>query len=233
MSSSFRRHVAVFGGSFNPPHLGHIAAVRGLLKNPGVSRVLVVPSFGTPLKNVTTPFEQRFEMARVAFETGSDAGTIEVSTLEKDLGIRYTWELLTALDSRLAGQGTPCAFVIGTDQFTQLRSWNRFPEVLKLSDWLVLLRKPVTGIHEEALKHFVAESLLVATPDPKEWRIAGSQRLLRFVETDAPEVSSTRIREQLTLRSRSPVGAESNPESIAEVPATVMEWIQRNHLYGT
>ncbi len=216
MSISFERHLAVFGGSFNPPHIGHRVAVEGLLRNPGVARVMVVPSLGTPLKTVTTPYPERLQMARLAF---SDIA--EVSSIEEDLKVNYTFELLTALRSK----HERLAFVIGTDQFQSLRSWSRFPDVLKLSDWIVLLRKPVTGIHESTLREFASQSILTATPDAQEWQITGSPRVLRFVETDAPEISSTRIRERFSL---------PNTE-IHNLPveSPVMDWIKRNHLYGT
>jgi nicotinate-nucleotide adenylyltransferase len=221
MSSSFERHVAVFGGSFNPPHLGHRIAIEGLKKNPGVARVMVVPSFGTPLKNVTTPYLQRLQMARLAF---SDIA--EVSSIEEDLNVSYTFELLTALRSKLERM----AFVIGTDQFQALKSWSRFPDVLKLSDWIVLLRKPESIPHEATLKELVSSSILSATPDAREWRINGSDKVLRFVETDAPEVSSTKIREHFLLPNH---GSQTPETTNLPIEASVLEWIQRNHLYGT
>lgn len=216
MSASFDRHVAVFGGSFDPPHAGHLAAIEGLKKNPGVSRVMVVPSFGTPLKAVSTPYSARFEMARLAF---SDIA--EVSAIEEELRTKYTFELLSVLETRIER----LAFVIGTDQFESLKSWSRFPHVLSLADWIVLLRKPVAGTHEASLREFVSQSILSPTPDPREWRITGSSRVLRFVETDAPEISSTKIRESFSLT--------TNTEPLSWVPGPVMEWIKRNHLYGT
>jgi nicotinate-nucleotide adenylyltransferase len=221
MSSSFERHVAVFGGSFNPPHLGHRTAIEGLKNNPAVARVMVVPSFGTPLKNVTTPYTQRLQMARIAF---SDIA--EVSSIEEDLKLTYTFELLTALRSKLERM----AFVIGTDQFQALESWSRFPEVLTLSDWIVLLRKPASGSHEATLKELVSSSILIATPDAREWRINGSDKVLRFVETDAPEVSSTKIREHFLLPNQGSLPPETHN---LPIEASVLEWIKRNHLYGT
>jgi nicotinate-nucleotide adenylyltransferase len=216
MSITFERHLAVFGGSFNPPHIGHKAAVEGLLRNPGVARVMVVPSLGTPLKTVTTPYSARLQMARLAF---SDIA--EVSSIEEELKVNFTFELLTALRSK----HERLAFVIGTDQFQSLKSWSRFPDVLKLSDWIVLLRKPVTRIHESTLREFVSQSILTATPDTQLWQITGSPRVLRFVETDAPEISSTRIRESFSLPNTETLNLPIEP--------TVMDWIKRNHLYGT
>jgi nicotinate-nucleotide adenylyltransferase len=217
MSTSFDRHLALFGGSFNPPHQGHLQAILGLKINPGVGRVIVVPSRGTPLKSVTTSFQDRLEMARLAF---GDAA--EVSDLEGRNHLTYTWELLE--QSRSLSEYR--AFVIGTDQFLSLRSWNRFPDVLSLSDWIVLLRKP-QGMDSiaELLRDFQGENVLQSTPDLREWRVVGSNRVVRFVDTDAPEISSTTLRENFALGKKK--------ENTAWISPRVIEFIERKHLYGT
>ncbi|NDG84293.1 MAG: nicotinate-nicotinamide nucleotide adenylyltransferase [Proteobacteria bacterium] len=224
MSTSFQRHVALFGGAFNPPHLGHREAIQGLRSNPGVARVVVVPSRGTPLKTVTTSYEERLEMAKIAFQ-----GAAEVSDLEGLHAITYTWELL----ERTRTLGENRAFVIGTDQFVGFRSWQRFPEILSMCDWIVLLRKPA-GIDaaSEMLRTLQADGVLESTSDPMEWRVRGrsqgsqgTERVIRFVETVAQEISSTRIRENFALGKKN--------ENQAWMAPAVMEWIERKHLYGT
>ena len=64
--------VALFGGAFDPPHLGHREAVEGLLHEPGVARVIVLPSGTPPLKPSpgASPAD-RLEMARLCFATFS------------------------------------------------------------------------------------------------------------------------------------------------------------------
>jgi nicotinate-nucleotide adenylyltransferase len=217
MSTSFQDHLALFGGSFNPPHLGHVIAVEGLRKNPGVKGTLIVPSFGTPLKKVAVSFEDRLEMARLAFSHHA-----EVSDTEAREKITYTWQLL----EHFQGLHQKVAFVIGTDQFASLGSWARFPRVLGLADWIVLLRKPdgMETIHP-AISRFAAENLIASTADPREWRVTGSPRVIRFVETEAPMVSGTSIREALESGKKETVRGH--------VPKPVLEFIERKHLYGT
>jgi nicotinate-nucleotide adenylyltransferase len=217
MSFSFARHTAVFGGSFNPPHIGHIKAIEGLRKNPGVAQVLVAPSFGTPLKTVETPYPLRLQMAEKAFK-----GMATVSDLEGRANIQYTWELLEILNK----EAKDTAFVIGTDQFKNLDRWSRFPEVLGMCDWIVLLRKPTT-LSELApsIQKLIQHDLLLATRDEREFIIKGGNRRLCLVDTDAPDVSSTQIRENYALGKKT--------ENMNLIPASVLEFIERNHLYGT
>ncbi|MBS1960033.1 MAG: nicotinate (nicotinamide) nucleotide adenylyltransferase [Bdellovibrionales bacterium] len=135
MITSFRDHVAIFGGMFDPPHLGHVDAAKALLKNPGVKSVLVVPSYGTPLKNNVTPYKTRLEMTRAAF-AGIDK-QIHVSDIEGEIKCGYSWQLI----ERLKAQYLKLAFVIGTDQVAKLPQWNRYPQILELCDWIVLERE--------------------------------------------------------------------------------------------
>ena len=132
---SFREHVAIFGGSFDPPHLGHVDAAKGLFKNPAVKSVLVVPSFGNPLKKPVTSYEHRLEMARAAF-SGIDT-QIQISDVERDIECKFAWQLI----ERLKAQHEKLAFVIGTDQLAQLREWDRYPQVLEMCDWIILERQ--------------------------------------------------------------------------------------------
>jgi nicotinate-nucleotide adenylyltransferase len=217
MSTSFQHHLALFGGSFNPPHQGHAIAIEGLRENPGVKGTLVIPSYGTPLKRVAVSFEDRLEMARLAF-----SHLAEVSDIEGREKISCTWQLL----ERFQGLHGKVAFVIGTDQFSSLRAWVRFPWVLTLADWIVLLRKP-DGMDavRQALSGFLAENLIAPTADPLEWRVTGSHRVIRFAETRAPLASGTSIREWLESGNK---GAAVNL-----LPKSVLEYIERKHLYGT
>src|ERR1044072_1797188 len=70
---------AVFGGRFDPPHLGHREAVRGLFEHPGVKRVLIVPSASPPHKPTWATAEQRAGMAGLNFKaTTKDSFPAEV-----------------------------------------------------------------------------------------------------------------------------------------------------------
>jgi nicotinate-nucleotide adenylyltransferase len=217
MTPGLREHTAVFGGSFNPPHQGHVIAVRSLLELTGVRRVKVVPSFGTPLKETGVPYPDRLAMARIAFE-----GIAEVDGIEGEHRIEFTWQLLEVLKTG----GEPLAFVMGSDQLESLPRWNRFPQVLSQCDWIVIGRKP-GGLDraERAAAALAAGGILKRTDSPGVYQTPGRASILRLCETDAPELSSTRIRELLALK---------NKESARDLlPPGVLEYIERNKIYGT
>jgi nicotinate-nucleotide adenylyltransferase len=220
MSLSFTHHLTLFGGSFNPPHLGHAQAALGLLQNPGVGKLVVLPTFGNPLKPGVTTFQHRFQMAKLNFPE------FDVLDFENVEQTKSTFELLSRVNL-LAGE-QPVAFVIGTDQFQQLDAWINFPTFLGLCDWIVLVRKPSTlDSCETAIRKLDSSGILKATRDPLEFemRVNGKTRSLRFVETNAIAVSSTQIREKLALGKK----AELAPY----LKKDVLEYVERNSLYGT
>lgn len=216
MSFDFRESTALFGGSFHPPHIGHVQAVRGIFRDPGVKKVMVLPSFGTPLKKVTTTFQQRLDMTRLAFE-GLDQ--VVVSDFENTNQTQFTWELLEKLTPSLHNP----VFVIGSDQFQKLNEWARFPYFLKLCDWIVLLRKPSTlnSIHP-TIQNLVQLQVISKTSNQYDFLALGKK--LKFVPTEAIEVSSTWVREKLSL------GDWASLKNL--IPPKVEEYILRNKIYG-
>jgi nicotinate-nucleotide adenylyltransferase len=216
----------VFGGSFNPPHSGHVEAVKGLLDRQalqGVSQVMILPSFGTPLKEVSVSFEQRFEMTRLAFEELKASDRIHVSDFEAKEKTQFTWQVLEGL----RGQLKDAAFVIGTDQFEKLDQWARYPDLMGLCDWVVLLRKPRKLPElEQTIRKFTSQGWLQTTSNDSEYKIkvGTNMRKLVFIPTDAKESSSTNVRELIAL------GKKEELKTL--IPERVYEYIERNQLYG-
>ena len=149
---SWNRVIGIFGGSFDPPHAGHRAAVAGLFELPGLKGVWVMPSGNPPRKAASTPAQLRLEMAERAFGGMSD---VQVLPWELELASRAsseattTWKLLDFIQPRL--HGAEIAWVIGTDQLLGLERWDRFPLVLGRCHWVALLRRGAE--HDEEAAH--------------------------------------------------------------------------------
>lgn len=79
-------HLALFGGAFDPPHLGHQKAIEGLFQNPGVECVMLVPTWSNLTKTSHVPFAQRFEMTKLLAESLTQF-PIEINPIERDLKI--------------------------------------------------------------------------------------------------------------------------------------------------
>lgn len=130
--------LAVFGGTFNPVHSGHLRVAENLLGAGLADRVLFVPARLPPHKADAglAPAEARLEMVRLAI-AGMPA--CEASELEIGReGPSYTVDTLGALARERPGDDL--GFVLGSDNFAEVGGWSRFPELLGLCEFLVVAR---------------------------------------------------------------------------------------------
>ena len=147
-----------------------------------------------------------------------------MSAIERDEKVKYTWQLLKVLQQ---DADQPLAFVMGTDQFSQLEKWDRYPEVMGMCDWIVLMRKPQTIFDMgQSLEKYSEQGWLKPLQGNRfQINIAGKTRVLEFVETHAKDISSTEIRKNYALGK-----AELNKSL---VPEKIHQYIERHKLYGT
>ncbi len=132
------RTVAVFGGSFNPPHIAHQMVCLWVLETQPVDELLLVPTFRHPFDKPLAPYADRLEMCRrMTRPFGSRAG---VSAIEEELGgeASLTLHTLQALDAR--APGTSWRFVVGADILRERDKWWRWPDIEKLAPPIVVGR---------------------------------------------------------------------------------------------
>ncbi len=132
-------NVAIFGGSFNPPHVAHVMACRIVLERDDVDRVLVVPAFKHPFAKELAPYEDRVAMCRIAMGELRD---VEVSTVEAELG----GESRTLRTVEHLGSQHPewrLRLVVGADILGEAHRWYGFEEIVRLAPLLVLGRAGV------------------------------------------------------------------------------------------
>jgi len=132
-------NVAIYGGSFNPPHVAHVLACALVLAVEEVERVLVVPTFRHPFAKPLAPYEDRIAMCALAF---SGMPGVEVSRVEQELGgesrTLYTLEHLAVTHATWK-----LRLVVGADILHEAPRWFGFEAITKLAPLIVLGR---TGI---------------------------------------------------------------------------------------
>lgn len=128
--------VAVFGGSFDPPHVGHVLAVAWILSTQAVDEVLVVPALEHVFGKRLAPFAHRRRMCELAFEP---LRRVHVSDIEARLGgVSATVHTLEAL--RRADPRRELRLVIGSDLIGELPRWTEGHRVPELAPLLVVGR---------------------------------------------------------------------------------------------
>ena len=123
--------IGIYGGTFNPPHLGHIISARFAMEYLKLDRLLFIPAAEPPHKNVpegSPTAEQRLEMTAMAADSLLLPGKVEVSDLElRREGNSYTSDTLARLKEQYPED--ELWLLMGTDMFLTLQNW-REPEVI-------------------------------------------------------------------------------------------------------
>ncbi len=124
-----KKHIALFGGSFNPPHIGHVAICEWLLQNKQVDKVWVVPCFEHPFGKDLAPFEDRYQMCQLAFAKFGDQ--IIISKVEQELGgTSHTLRTIQHLQQMYPDY--EFSLITGGDIHQETKDWHEFEEIKKL-----------------------------------------------------------------------------------------------------
>jgi len=190
--------LAVLGGSFNPPHLGHALLPGYLLARGDADRVLVAPTWDHPLGKSLAPFERRMSWCRLALAHYDER--VEVSAIEAELAHErggrpsYTLELLEACAARWPDLRV--RLVVGSDivQTGETDRWHRWDRIVERFEPIVV---PRAG-----------------------WSEAGTAAL--------PEISSTAVRAQIDrLRQGGEQAAQARAALASMLPGSVAAAIER------
>src|SRR5947209_6756661 len=121
---------ALFGGTFDPIHIGHLRIANEALKAFSLDRILFVPAANPPHKTGVplTPYEDRFQMVEIACKPYP---SFVPSRLEAGSDVSYTIDTLERLRPDLPAD-EQLFFLIGADAFAEVRTWKRWEEVIQL-----------------------------------------------------------------------------------------------------
>ena len=130
--------LGVFGGTFDPPHVGHVSIARELQESGALDEILWIPVRFPPHKpaNPLTSAECRMEMVRAATDGLALQSVSDIELLRE--GPSYTVETLRVLRSERP-EAAP-VLIMGADQFVELAGWHEAEEVVRLADVCVLPR---------------------------------------------------------------------------------------------
>lgn len=215
--SDKRIRTLVFGGTFDPPHNGHVSLVADVLDAGCAERVIFVPALWPPHKIDGDPadFADRVEMLRLAIEASDSlAKRATISELEAERADRlsYTYETMLELTSRMPD--SELILLIGADSLINLHSWYKAGELVE--NWSVLTF-PRDSVRRGS--PLVFEALRENWPDDVAATLFDT-----ILDCGMFEVSSTEIRETLA----------TNDFAASErlLASGVLEYIKRKGIYG-
>ncbi len=221
--------IGLFGGTFDPVHVGHLDVARAARTVLALEAVWLVPSRTPPhRRSPEASAAHRFAMAALAIQ--SEAGML-VSDLELDAGgPSYTAAMLDRLESRGWDLGGFC-FVIGADAFRDIEAWKDYPRVLDRCDFAVVSRPgmPVSALRPAlpALAGRMVDASTSARADRSAGKSASAeataagQTSILLVDAPTSPVSSTDVRHAIRR------GASLD----GLLPVAVANYIARHGLY--
>jgi nicotinate-nucleotide adenylyltransferase len=177
-----RTRVAFFGGTFDPPHRGHLSIARAAADAFNLQKVLFAPVGRQPLKEAkgAASFTDRLAMVRLACETDRRFEVSEIDAPRGDGVPNYTANTLEKLHCEQPG--IHLFAIAGADSFLTLREWHDPDKVVELAEWIVVSRP---GWPIEKLKNLGLTVL--------------QQMRVHPLKTVHVEISATELRRKLSL----------------------------------
>lgn len=136
---SGRKRIAIYGGTFDPVHVGHIEVAKRVSELFEIDELLFVPAQVAPhkLTRPVTPAIHRYSMLVLATQ---EHEAMRVSTFELEApNRRYTVDTLTHFRSKLDGSAE-LFFVMGADSWSEITSWREWEKLLSLMNHIVVTR---------------------------------------------------------------------------------------------
>ena len=131
--------IAIYGGSFNPMHIGHEKIVDYVLNNLNMDKIIIIP-VGIPSHRENN-LEQSDTRLKICKEIFKGNKKIEVSDIEiKSEGKSYTYDTLLKLID-LYGENNEFFEIIGEDSLKNLKTWKNYEKLLKICKFIVFRRK--------------------------------------------------------------------------------------------
>jgi nicotinate-nucleotide adenylyltransferase len=215
-----RRSVALFGGTFDPVHAGHIAVAQAAQKRFHLDAIYFVPSSRPPHKTkpALTPFVHRYAMVALAC---ADHPGLSPSLAEGPMDgamphIFYTIDTVKRFHREHPNDHL--YFILGADQFLEIPTWKSYETLMDSCDFIIASRP---GFRLDALRLVVPPEKLGRAPAHDPYKIVLRKSVLHLLTTVSSHVSSTEVRRRL----------ERHQSIHGLVPARVEEYILGQALY--
>lgn len=210
--------VGIFGGSFNPPHMGHINSLLTVQKKAGLDKIHVVPAAQNPLKmEVAGPSsQQRYELVKLALNSYGKQFFVDDQEVRRG-GLSYTID--TVMNLRKEVDPEDLFLIIGADQFEEFSQWKDYQKILTEAN-LIVTSRPGWDVPQEMEELPEYLKNLVAEYDFNFIELK-TGRNVQFIKLQDIEVSASEVRK--LLRTSRPVEKY--------LPLSVESYIKEHKLY--
>jgi nicotinate-nucleotide adenylyltransferase len=220
MSGKNIERAGLFGGTFDPIHLGHLRAAEEIREELSLDRIIFIPASIPPHKHKThiTPPRHRLEMLKLAI---SENPSFEICNYElKKKTMSYTVDTLRYMNTTYPD--SEFYFIVGNELFSEIETWKEYKELFKLSNFTVITRPGYSeGNSEKLLLALKNDFSYYKRKDNVISYREKNSKIIAFTKIRGLEISSTEIRQY----------AMSGKSIKYLVPSAVENYILGNNIY--
>ena len=130
--------ICLFGGTFDPPHIGHLLIAQTICEAESFDKILFIPVNIPPHKTVNTPLEDRLNMLDIAID---DNPNFEISDIEiKRGGVSYTIDTIKTIKNKYNISSNKISYLIGSDSLLNFHNWKDPEKILEECQIIVAIR---------------------------------------------------------------------------------------------
>jgi nicotinate-nucleotide adenylyltransferase len=132
------QNIGIFGGTFNPPHLGHLALAKEAQKEFSLDKIFFIPAFIPPHKEPRNVIDAEHRLAMVKLLINGDSGLFLSDYEIKKRSVSYSIETIRHFKEEYPS--SKIHFLIGSDAFYHIDTWKESQELLKIIDFIIFPR---------------------------------------------------------------------------------------------
>ena len=146
--------ICIFGGTFDPPHIGHLLIAQTVCEVENFDKILFVPAYSPPHKNQITNIEHRINMVEIAILDNPKFEYSDVDVIRK--GTSYTFDTIVDIKKRMNVSKDEIYYLIGTDSLIDFKNWKKPRKILREAKVIVAIRP---GFSPSDVPHWILQEV--------------------------------------------------------------------------
>ena len=146
--------ICLFGGTFDPPHIGHLLIAQTVFEAENFDKILFIPAYTPPHKNNITPVKHRIEMVKLAISDNPNFEYSDADIIRK--GVSYTIDTIIDVKQKSGLKNDEVFYLIGSDSLIDLKNWKDSKEILNECNVIVAIRP---GFRPSDIPHWILQKV--------------------------------------------------------------------------